>query len=253
MATQVVTDSLIHRWEAADYTANSTTWVDQIGSKKLTFGTAPSSKTDDGVELTTSNTFTSEALTAVTYPATFEWIGRIDGNWNNSTPGNVFGWSNSNGLWGGICCYSKTSSNGIQLDIASSGSITSKVYTTGAHHIVLTITSSTTTLYVDSTTSKGTSSNSAARISKKYLYNSEGSGRFYGAISAMRIWNKCLSSSEIETLFTEEAAEDVGYVKVNGVWTQAKSVYVKESTGWTASSWDDLQTIFKTDKIKISS
>lgn len=250
MATQVITDSLIHRWEASDYTAGSTTWTDSVGNKALTFGTAPTSVSDDGVELTTSNTFTSAALTAVTYPATFEWIGRIDGTWSNSSPANVFGWSSSNGLWGGICCYSKTSSNGIQLDIGSSGSITSGVYTTGAHHIVITVTSSTTTLYVDSTTAKGTSTRSAARTSKKYLYNSEGSGRFYGAISAMRIWNKCLSSSEIETLFTEETAEDVGYVKVDGVWTKAKSAWVKGSSGWTESSWDDIKTIFSTGKVR---
>lgn len=250
MATQVVTDGLIHRWEASGYTAGSKTWTDSVGSKALTFGTAPTSVSDDGVELTTSNTFTSAALTTVTYPATFEWIGRIDGNWSNSSPGNVFGWSSSNALWGGICCYSKTSSNGIQLDIGSSGTITSKVYTTGAHHIVVTITSSTTTLYVDSTTSKGTTTSSTGRSSKTYLYNNEGSGRFYGAIYAMRMWNKCLSSSEIETLFTEEAAEDTGYVKVNGVWKQAKSVWVKESTGWTEKSWDDVQTIFKTENVK---
>lgn len=250
MATQVVTDGLIHRWEAADYTAKSTTWTDEIGSKKLTFNTAPSSKSDDGVELTTSCTFTSEALTAVTYPATFEWIGRIDGTWNNSSPGNVFGWSGTNGQWSGICCYSKTSSNGIQLDIGSSGSITSQVYTSGIHHIVITVTSSTTTLYVDSATSKGTSTRSNARTSKQYLYNSEGSGRFYGAISAMRIWNRCLTSTEIETLFTEEATEDIGYIKIDGIWTRAEKVYIKESTGWTAASWEDLQAIFKTEKVK---
>lgn len=66
----------------------------------------------------------------------------------------------------------------------------------------------------------------------------------------MRIWNKCLSSSEIETLFTEETAEDIRYVKVDGVWTKAKSAWVKGSSGWTESSWDDIKTIFSTDKVR---
>lgn len=46
------------------------------------------------------------------------------------------------------------------------------------------------------------------------------------------------------------AAGSTGYVKVNGVWTQAKSVWVKGSSGWTESSWDDIKTIFSTDKVR---
>ncbi len=44
--------------------------------------------------------------------------------------------------------------------------------------------------------------------------------------------------------------EASGCVKVNGVWKQAKSVWAKESTGWTEKSWDDVQTIFKTENVK---
>lgn len=46
------------------------------------------------------------------------------------------------------------------------------------------------------------------------------------------------------------AAGSTGYVKVNGVWTQAKSVWVKGSSGWAESTWDDIQTIFKAENVK---
>ena len=46
------------------------------------------------------------------------------------------------------------------------------------------------------------------------------------------------------------AAGSTGYVKVNGAWTQAKSVWVKGSSGWTESSWDDLQQIMNTENVR---
>ncbi len=243
MATQVVTDSLIHRWECEDW-SSGTTWTDRVGSKAITFSSAPSSKTADGIELTSSITFTSAQLTSVTYPATFEWIGRIDGAWTNSSPGNVFGWSSSNGYWGGICCYSKISSNGLQLDIGSSGTVTSGVYGAGTYHVVVTVTSSTTTLYINSTTASGTTTSSTARGTKRYLYNSEGFGRFSGAVYAMRIWSKCLSSDEIATLFTEEAADTpIGYVQLSGKPVPFYRMLQKRSGVWTELTSDDFSAM----------
>ncbi len=243
MATQVVTDSLIYRWECSDWTSGRT-WTDRVGGKAITFSSAPASKTSDGIELTSSITFTSAQLTAATYPATLEWIGRIDGAWSNTSPGNVFGWNSTNGEWSnGILCYSKTSPNGIQLDLSGSGSITSGSYGAGTYHIVVTVTSSTCTLYVNSATAKGTSTRSAARQTKRYLFNNEGSGRFSGALYAMRIWNKCLTSAEIATLFTEEETPWL-YQQIDGKAVPVKKVLRKVNGSWSEElkSKDDFDT-----------
>lgn len=140
MDYQIVTDGLVAKWDSSNWSSGKTQ-TDDVNSKVITFSSAPSSKTSDGIEITSSITFTSASLSSLglSYPCTFEWLGRIDGNWSNSSPANVFGLSNSSGAWSGICCYSKTSSNGIQLDIGSSGTITSGVYTSGIeYHIIVT-------------------------------------------------------------------------------------------------------------------
>ncbi len=243
---QIVTDGLVAKWDADNWTSGKT-WNDDINNKVITFSSAPSSKTDDGIELTNSITFTSESLSSLglSYPCTFEWLGRIDGNWSNSSPGNVFGLSNSSGGWSGICCYSKTSSNGVQFDIGSSGSITSGVYTSGIeYHIIATVNSSkTTTMFVNSITSKGTSSSAQGYASKNYLYNNEGSGRFYGAISRMCLWNKCLSSSEIETLFTEQPIGSGLFLNESGTWSEAEEIYRKKDGAWVQITATDLKSL----------
>lgn len=247
MAYQIVTDGLVAQWDASTWTSG-TSWTDSINGKVITFSSAPSSKTDDGIELTSSITFTSASLSSLglSYPCTFEWLGRIDGAFSNSSPGHVFGLSSSSGSWAGICCYSKTSSNGIQLDIGSSGTITSGVYTTGIeYHIIITVNSSkTTTLYVNSTTSSGTASKSQGYASKTYLYNNEGSGRFYGAIQRMCLWNKCLSSTELETLFTEEVTGTGLYLNSGGSWTEAQAIYQKSNGSWVEVNATDLKSSF---------
>lgn len=251
MSYDIVTDGLVAEWEAEDWESGKT-WTDRINSKNITFSSAPSSKTDDGIELTSSITFTSESLSGLglSYPCTFEWLGRIDGNFSNSGPGNVFGLSSSSGSWSGICAYSKLSSNGLQLDIGSSGTIKSGVYTTSTeYHIVVTVNSSkTTTLYVNSTTSRGTTSNSQGYASKKYLYNSEGSGRFYGAIGRMCLWNKCLSSAELETLFTKKTTGSGLFLKSGTAWAEAQEIYQKTNGVWTQVTANDLKEILDAGK-----
>lgn len=253
MAYQIVTDGLVAKWDASDWSSGKT-WTDSVNSKVITFSSAPSSKTDDGIELTNSITFTSASLSSLglSYPCTFEWLGRIDGTFSNSAPGHVFGLSNSSGGWAGVCCYSKTSSNGIQLDIGSSGTITSKVYTQGIeYHIIVTVNSSkTTTLYVNSTTAKGTTTKSNGYANKYYLYNNEGSGRFYGAIQRMCLWNKCLSSTEIEALFTEESTGAGVFLKQNDNWVEAQKIYQKKLGTWTEIDSSDLYTLVKTNNLK---
>lgn len=244
---KIITDGLVAKWDCDNWTSGAT-WTDSINSKKITFSSAPSSKSDDGIELTSSITFTSEKLSlGLSYPCTFEWIGRIDGNWSSSSPANVFGLSNSSGGWSGICCYSKTSSNGIQLDIGSSGTIKSGIYTTGIeYHIIITVNSSkTTTLYVNSTSSKGTTSNSQGYATKNYLYNSEGSGRFYGAIQRMALWNKCLSSTEIATLFEEETTGSGVYLNSSGTWSETTAIYQKSGTTWSQITQSELLEILE--------
>lgn len=253
MGYQIVTDGLVAKWDANDWTSGRT-WTDSINSKVITFSSSPSSKTDDGIELTSSITFTSASLSSLglSYPCTFEWLGRIDGAFSNTAPAHVFGLSNSSGAWSGICCYSKTSSNGIQLDIGSSGTITSGVYTQGIeYHIIVTVNSSrTTTLYVNSTTSRGTTTAANGYGSKTYLYNSEGSGRFYGAIQRMCLWNKCLSSSELETLFTEEPSGSGVFIKQGTGWNEAQKIYQKKLGTWTEIDSSDLSTLMKTANLK---
>lgn len=98
MAYQLVTDGLVAKWDASDWTSGRT-WTDSVNNKVITFSSAPSSKTNDGIELTNSITFASASLSSLnlSYPCTFEWLGRIDGTFSSSSPGHVFGLSSSSG------------------------------------------------------------------------------------------------------------------------------------------------------------
>lgn len=203
----LITDGLVANWDMANYT-NGTAWRDSISSKTITLSSS-AAKSADGLEFTSSRTFSSASLSSLSlsYPCTLEWKGRIDSScFSDSSPANIFGLSNSNGGWSGICCYSKNT-NGIQLDIGSSGTVKSYINGEGTYHIVVVISSSgIATLYVNdvSASASQSSANTQSRCNKTYLYNTEGSGRFVGAISAMRLWNKALSDSELEELFSEE-------------------------------------------------
>lgn len=252
MAYNLITDGLVAEWDAAKWNSG-TRWSDSINNKVITFSSAPSSKSDDGIELTSSIMFTSESLSSLglSYPCSFEWVGRIDGAFSNSSPGNIFGLSNVSGSWSGICCYSKSNSNGIQLDIGGSGTIISGVYSTGIeYHILVTVNSSkTTTLYVNSTTAKGTTTKSNGYANKYYLYNNEGSGRFVGAIQRMCLWNKCLSSDEIEALFTEINGTGL-FVKSGERWSESQTIYRKINGIWSEITVTELKTIMD-DGVKI--
>ena len=48
----------------------------------------------------------------------------------------------------------------------------------------------------------------------------------------MCLWNKCLSSSELETLFTEDTSGSGVYLKNNGSWTEAQAIYQKNNGAW---------------------
>ena len=59
----------------------------------------------------------------------------------------------------------------------------------------------------------------------------------------MRIWNKCLSSSEIETLFTEEETPWL-YQQIDGKAVPVKKVLRKVNGSWSEelNSKDDFDT-----------
>lgn len=206
MKHKIVKDGLVAMWSSDTWTSG-TSWVDSIGNKTITFSNEPESKTDDGIELTTSITYVSESLSdlSLTQPCTFEWIGRIDGLIDATSSAHVFGLGSSVGSWfGGINAYCKASPNGFQIDLETSGSIQSGISTPSIeYHVIITIADNTTTLYVNSTTASGTSDRSAGYASKNYIYNNEGTGRYYGSVSRIALWNKCLSSEEITSLFED--------------------------------------------------
>ena len=52
MAYEIVTDGLVAKWEASDW-KNGKTWTDSINGKVINFSSSPSSKTADGIEITT--------------------------------------------------------------------------------------------------------------------------------------------------------------------------------------------------------
>lgn len=203
MATQLVTDSLLFNWDSDDFTSGGTSWKDRISSAEITVSNG-ATKGDDGLEFTSSNSFYSDNLgIGAAYPLTFEWIGRLD----SFNTGHMWGLGQTSGSWSyAVNMYSKATNC-----IIDNGATQTGIISTGLLHIVITFTSSTAwTIYYTQggsltgtpSSTSGTSSYSA--YNKNYLYNNEGNGRFVGAISKMRIWNKALSSTEITTLFTEE-------------------------------------------------
>lgn len=253
MAYMVVTDSLVANWDAKNFTSG-TVWRDSVNNKAINFTSAPS-KSNDGIEIPTSITFSSESLSdlGLTFPISIEWLGRIDSNsFDNTHPGNILGIGSSAGEWdNSICIYSKLSPNSIQVDADSSGTLTSGIYNTDQeYHILITIEeranyfgSDTITFYVNSANSVDSASytrwtgdgNDSFTSNKNYVYNSEGTGRFDGAISAIRIWDKCLSDSEVEQVFTFVQDKFV-YIKQNGSWVTASKYYKKQNGIWVEQS-----------------
>lgn len=57
------------------------------------------------------------------------------------------------------------------------------------------------------------------------------------------------SDKTVIIIFSNESGGSA-YIKINGEWVRAKSVWIKNATGWTESTWDDIQTIFETEKVK---
>lgn len=249
----IVTDSLLANWDSDTFTPG-TTWRDSVSNKAINF-TSSCSKSIDGIELSQSVTFSSESLSSfsLTFPFTIQWIGRIDSqSFNNTYPGNILGMGEDNNAWdNSLCLYSKLSPSGIQLDADSSGTITSGIYTTNIeYNIVVTVSErssyfeeDTITLYINSASSVGSASytrwdgngNPAISASKNYIYNGEGNGRFDGAIQSIRIWNKCLSSSEIQTIYTKLQDKRV-YIKQGNSWKVASKYYKKQNGVWVEQS-----------------
>lgn len=206
MATQLVTDSLLFNWDSSDFTSGDTSWKDRISSSELTIS-AGATTSDDGVEFTSSNSFVSDNLGIDTaYPLTFEWIGRLD----SFNTGMMWGLGQVSGSWNyAVTMYSKATDC-----IIDNGATTTGITSTGLLHMVIVFTSSTAwTLYytqggsISGTPTSVSGTTSFSTYNKNYLYNNEGNNRFVGAVTAMRIWNKTLSSTEISTLFTEEGGE----------------------------------------------
>lgn len=206
MATQLITDSLIHNWDYDDFTSGGTTWVDRVGNKTITISNG-ATKGDDGLEFTTSNSFYSENLGIGSgYPLTFEWIGRLD----SFNTGMLWGLGQTSGSWSGaVTMYSKATNC-----IIDNGGTQTGITETGLLHIVVVFSSSSAwTCYytqggvITGTPSSASGTSSYSSYNKNYLYNNEGNGRLIGAISKMRIWNKVLSVTEVDTLFTNEGEE----------------------------------------------
>lgn len=241
----LITDGLVANWDMANYTSG-TAWTDSVSSKTITLSSS-ASKTADGIEFSSSRTFSSASLSSLSlsYPCTLEWQGRIDSScFSDSAPANIFGFSNSDGGWAGICCYSK-SSNGIQLDIGSSGTVKSSISGAGTYHIVVTISSNgITTLYVNDASSSfaQSSANTQSKCNKTYLYNTEGSNRFVGAISSIRLWNKALSSDELEELFTEEGKHTISVTSNYSTYFGSLSNIIDGSTSTYWWAGDAQQT-----------
>lgn len=243
MATPVITDGLVANWESKTFTSG-TQWVDSVNGLVINFTSSPS-KSGAGIELNAGITFQSQSLSSLglSQPVSIEWIGRIDaGSFNSSSPGNVFGFGPNAGAWdNAMNCYSHPS-NGIQMDLDSSGTIKSGNTGYGNYHIVVRVSEhswiATTTcdLYVNGTTqhhyseSNLISRNDALSSDKTYVYNNEGVSRFVGAVNFIRIWNKELSDSEIQTMFTDVA--NYAHLKQSGMWNQASRAYKKQNGVW---------------------
>ena len=254
MPYTVVTDGLVANWDVQNY-SNGTTWRDSVGNKAITFTGSPQTSSD-GIELNSSITFASELINSlgVSTPMSIEWIGRIDSqSFSNRSPGNVFSIGETLGSWNNsISCYSELSPNGVQLDVNSSGTIISGMTNSGLYHIIITIDSSEDyfsnnklKLYINGSLIETyfdfwNSKNQAIEASKNYIYNNEGNGRFVGAVSAIRLWGKALSESEVQTAFTEIESQKYSYLKINGVYTKASKSYQKKNGVWVETDPSEL-------------
>lgn len=60
----------------------------------------------------------------------------------------------------------------------------------------------------------------------------------------MCLWNKCLSSTEINTLFTEKVSTGL-FVKSESTWSEAQAIYQKVNGVWSEITSTDLKSIFE--------
>ena len=254
MPYAVVTDGLVANWDVQNYT-NGTIWRDSVGNRAITFTGSPQTSSD-GIELNSSITFASESISSlgITTPMSIEWIGRIDSqSFSNSSPGNVFSIGESLGSWdNSITCYSKLSPNGIQLDIDNSGTVITGMTSSGLYHMIITVDNSgdyfsnnKLKLYINGSLietyfDQWYSPNQSLEANKNYIYNNEGIGRFVGAVSAIRLWNKALSESEVQTAFTEIESPKYSYIKIDGVYTRASKSYQKKNGIWVETDPSEL-------------
>lgn len=58
----------------------------------------------------------------------------------------------------------------------------------------------------------------------------------------MCLWNKCLSSTEIETLFTEEVSGTGVFVNSGSTWTEAQAIYQKVNGTWSEVTATELKS-----------
>lgn len=238
--TVALSDGLVAEWQAKNFTSGSTTWTDDIAGKKITFSSAAT--TDEyGISQSRTNSdyWYSESLSSFSLSdtRTYEWYGYINSScYSSSYPGQIFGASGTNNGWAGICVYAQSSTSyGIQVNIVGSSRvlINSKVTTSGWHHMLITTSGTTVTLYLDSADVAGTGSGTSTYLNKtfSYIYNGEGSGRFDGSVNRIRIWNRVLNSTEIETVFSGETESGVS-LKVDGEWNSASNIYKKVDGAW---------------------
>lgn len=59
-----------------------------------------------------------------------------------------------------------------------------------------------------------------------------------------------VSEDQTVVIIFAKDTEDAAYIKLSTGWTLVKKVYVKGSSGWTETTWDDIQTIFKTENVR---
>lgn len=62
----------------------------------------------------------------------------------------------------------------------------------------------------------------------------------------MCLWNKCLSSTELTTLFTEDVSGTGLYLKSGTAWAEAQTIYKKSSSIWTEITASDVKDILDT-------
>ena len=132
----------------------------------------------------------------------------------------------------------------IQIDADSSGTVTSGVYGAGNQHIIIKVEYGGNFTSVDelflyingnqegSYSDSWINRNDALTSDKNYIYNNEGNGRFVGAVSVIRLWNRALTDSEINEAFIEIPDPDIAYIKRSGVYQPASKMFKKENNIW---------------------